>query len=176
MKPSPSEANSKLHWLNWQRLVHHLRDERCQHRTDLMADAAKMIEMLVGHVASLQSASGHRATAKKIETPDEFLEGWGGGMPLPPTFHAYAWRLYRAYAVTLPEAPQSETAANDQGASAIALLALLAETPPIQRWKEYEERGEQRIPCFIQVETAQAIAEFFPPSRDGNDNEQGGAR
>jgi hypothetical protein len=52
--------------------------------------------------------------------------------------------------------------AEQQGAAAIALLALLAETPPIQRWKEYEERDEQRIPCFIQVETAQAIAEFFP--------------
>jgi hypothetical protein len=47
------------------------------------------------------------------------------------------------------------------------LLRTLAESPPIQRWKEYE----QRIPCYIQVETARAIAEFFsePPRNSGGD-------
>ena len=58
-------------------------------------------------------------------------------------------------------APRTEADAS-QGAMAIALIALLGECAPIRRWKEFEDRGEERIPCFIQVETAQAIAEFFP--------------
>jgi hypothetical protein len=56
-----------------------------------------------------------------------------------------------------------------QGSDAIALIALLSQTPPIMRWKEYEDQGEERIPCFIAVETAKAIAEFFPPVPGASD-------
>lgn len=31
-----------------------------------------------------------------VESPDQFLDGWDGE-DLPPTFHAYAIRLYKAY-------------------------------------------------------------------------------
>ena len=62
----------------------------------------------------------------------------------------------------LKKSAQPTEADASQGAMAIALIALLGECAPIRRWKEFEDRGEERIPCFIQVETAQAIAEFFP--------------
>ena len=41
---------------NWQRVVRLLRDERCVGRHDLMADAASMIERLVGYLDNATSA------------------------------------------------------------------------------------------------------------------------
>ena len=37
------------------------------------------------------------------------------------------------------------------------LLRELSDCAPIRQWREYEERGEQRIPCYLQVETAAKI-------------------
>lgn len=42
-----------------------------------------------------------------VESPTDFMEGWGG-KELPPSFHAYAERLYKAYK-TLAESAQSAT-------------------------------------------------------------------
>ena len=67
-------------------------------------------------------------------------------------------------------AVRSEQQPSEQGSKAIALIALLGDTAPIRRWKEYEDRGEERIPCFIDVETAKAIAEFFPQSNERPDS------
>lgn len=79
------------------------------------------------------------------------------------SFDYRAWmtlarELERELLSSQPEAVRSD------GGQAMALLYLLAKTGPIMRWKEYEDRGEERIPCYIQVETAKAIAEFFPDS------------
>lgn len=44
------------------------------------------------------------------------------------------------------------------------LLRELAECAPVMRWKEFQDRGEERIPCFLSVELAKKIAAYYDVS------------
>lgn len=52
------------------------------------------------------------------------------------------------------------TAAETASAALREVVSELAECAPVMRVDEYEQRGEERIPCFLSVETAKKLRAF----------------
>ena len=63
------------------------------------------------------------------------------------------------------------TNARERLAEARDLFEQIASTEIAMRAADFERRGEQRIPCFIQVETVYTIRAWLAHDDEGRNNE-----